>query len=101
VLWSRRKTISEARTPPEEGETMNANFNMTMEQYFKSLVEKAGGEFIGLHDGQVCFRGGPNESTCKLYPFALRSTVDVELAIKSARERKKATMWELDSPIAK
>lgn len=68
---------------------------------FKLMIERGGGTMIGIRDGAILFRGGPDEPVCSLYPFALRSTVDVELAIKSARERKKETMWELDLPTAK
>jgi hypothetical protein len=67
-----------------------------MEKYFQELVEKAGAEFLGLRDGQVCFRAGPDESICKLYPFALRSITDVALALKSSRDRTRQAMWELE-----
>jgi hypothetical protein len=46
----------------------------------------AGGE-PGVENGPILFRGGPDEPVCSLYPFALRSVVDVQLAVKNcARE---------------
>jgi hypothetical protein len=80
---------------------MQQNFSMSMEKYFQELVERAGAEFCGLRNGQVCFRGGPDEPICRLYPFALKSVEDVRLALKSAREKQRAAQWEFDSPAAK
>jgi hypothetical protein len=77
---------------------MNAGENPAWAETFRLMVERGGGNLIGIRDGAILFRGGEDEPVCSLYPFALRSTVDVELAIKSARERKKAAMWELTEP---
>jgi hypothetical protein len=81
---------------------MQQNFgSTTMEQYFADIIKKAGAEFLGLRDGQVSFRADADSPVCRLYPYALRSVVDVELAIKSAKEKKMAAQWEFTSPTSK
>jgi hypothetical protein len=101
--WARkffagRTKISQARASREEGETMTEHTEPTAAwaESFKLMIERGGGTFVGIRAGAILFRGGPDEPICSLYPFALRSTIDVELAIKSARERKKAAQWEFE-----
>jgi hypothetical protein len=63
---------------------------------YKLLVERAGGIFVGVNDGAVLFRASPDSPVCSLYPFALRSVTDVQLALKSVAERKKESQWEFE-----
>jgi hypothetical protein len=72
---------------------------MSVEKSFEKLIEAAGGRFVCIKDGSVIFMPGPgeNEIPISLYPHALRSTADVQLAIKASRERAKSAMWELES----
>jgi hypothetical protein len=80
---------------------MRQNFNSPMEDYFRGIVERAGGQFVGIKDGLVLFTAGPGLEPLSLYPFAVRSEEDIRLALKSVSERKKAAMWELDAPAVK
>lgn len=73
---------------------------MNQEQKLQNIVEEAGAEFVHLKDGVVVFRAGPNEDPISLYPYALRSVVDVQLALKNARERNQAQAWELTPEVA-
>jgi hypothetical protein len=67
---------------------------MTTERSFQKLIAAAGGVYDCVKDGNVIFYASPgeNETPISLYPHALRSTPDVTLAIKAAREHQKAAM---------
>jgi hypothetical protein len=69
----------------------------TWAETFKLIVERAGAEFVGIENGSVLFRANARSRTCKLYPYALKSTEDVLLALKAQRERQKESMWEFES----
>ena len=71
----------------------------TWAETFKLMIQRVGAEFVGIQDGSILFRSGPDEPVCSLYPTAIRSAIDIELAIKSARERKKAAMWEFEASL--
>jgi hypothetical protein len=54
---------------------------------FKKLIEAAGGVYIGTRGNSVLFRDPQSgNQVLSLYCFALRSTKDVALALKAARE---------------
>ena len=67
----------------------------------KLVVERAGAEFVGIENGSVLFRANASSPTCKLYPYALKSTEDVLLALKAQRERQKEAQWEFAEPVTK
>jgi hypothetical protein len=52
----------------------------------QTVVESAGATFVAEREGVVYFRADDG-MTISLYAFALRSIDDVELALKSHRER--------------
>jgi hypothetical protein len=60
---------------------------------FRALIARAGGELIGVGNGSILFRGGPDEEIVSLYPSACTEE-NVRLALKSEREKKKAAQWE-------
>jgi hypothetical protein len=62
---------------------------------FKLMIERAGAELVGVKDGEILFRADADSPVCRLYPFAIRSIVDVQLALKAEREKQKSAMWEL------
>jgi|HubBroStandDraft_6_1064221.scaffolds.fasta_scaffold220178_1 hypothetical protein len=78
---------------------MNEEQTAGWAQNYKLLIEKCGAVFLCIEDGSVLFRAAPNESTCRLYPFACTEK-NIWLAIKSEREKQKASMWELPEPVA-
>ena len=63
---------------------------------FKLVVERAGAEFIGIKAGSVLFRADADSPMCSLYPYAIRGTQDILLALKSVREKQKAGQWEFE-----
>jgi len=60
---------------------------------FRAMIERAGGELIGVRNGSILFRGGSDEEIVSLYPSACTEE-NVRLALKSEREKKKAAQWE-------
>ena len=68
---------------------------------FRLLIQRAGGELVGVRNGEILFRADADSPICSLYPFALRSVVDVQLALKNAREKHRASAWELPQPVNK
>jgi hypothetical protein len=68
---------------------------------FRALVERAGAELVGVKDGEILFRANADSPICKLYPYAIRSVVDIQLALKNAREKQMASAWELTEPAVK
>ena len=52
----------------------------------REVIERAGAVYLGVKDGSVRFRDPETDSVLSLYIFACRTTEDVELALKSARE---------------
>jgi hypothetical protein len=62
---------------------------------FKILVERGGAQFVGVADGCVRFRAAADKPILSLYRFAIRSSQDVELALKAERERQSGEMWNL------
>jgi hypothetical protein len=73
----------------------------TWAQNYKLLVARAGAEFIGVEDGSILFRADAESPVCSLYPYAIRSTQDISLALKSVAEAKKAAQWEFAEPVTK
>jgi hypothetical protein len=63
---------------------------------FKLMIERAGAELVGVRNGEILFRADADSPVCSLYPFAIRSVVDIQLALKSVAETKKAAMWEFE-----
>jgi hypothetical protein len=61
---------------------------------FRLLIERAGGELVGVKNGEILFRADADSPVCSLYPFACTEE-NVRLALKSVAEAKKAAMWEL------
>jgi hypothetical protein len=50
---------------------------------------------------KILFRPDADSPICSLFPFAIRSVVDIQLALKSVREKQKASMWELSETSVK
>jgi hypothetical protein len=63
---------------------------------FRAMIEKCGAEFCGVKDGSVLFRSDSNSPVCALYPCAIRSVLDIQLALKAVREKQKAAQWEFE-----
>jgi hypothetical protein len=54
---------------------------------YRKTVEEAGGRFVGVVGDSVLFTDPVSGRSLSLYIKALRSVADVELALKSAREK--------------
>ncbi len=66
---------------------------MTVEKV-RELVEQAGGIFVGCDRSVVQFKATPDGDVLSLYFHAVRSVVDVRLALKDFHEKQRAAMWE-------
>jgi hypothetical protein len=66
---------------------------------FRALIQRCDAEFLGVKDGSVLFRADSNSPVCALYPCAIRSVLDIQLALKSVREKQKAAMWEFENAV--
>lgn len=66
---------------------------------FKLMIERAGAGLVGVKDGEILFRANAGSPICKLYLYAIRSIVDIQLALKNAREKQQASAWELPEPV--
>lgn len=60
---------------------------MTTTANFEELISQAGARFVGLVGNSVLFIDPVTGESLRLYTWALRSLRDVELALKSAREK--------------
>jgi hypothetical protein len=65
----------------------------------RKLVEDVGAIYVGTAyslDGRrsVRFRAGPDALRISVFASALRSPVDVELALKNFHERQRAEAWQ-------
>jgi len=67
------------------------------EDFFRKLIERAGAKFVGLKSSAVLFRADENSPICSLYSWVLKNVGDVELALKSEREKQRAAQWELSA----
>lgn len=54
--------------------------------FYRGLVERGGARFIGIVGDSVRFADPRDGAVMSLFLFALRSTEDVRLALKSHRE---------------
>jgi|FreactTroBogLake_1042271.scaffolds.fasta_scaffold04799_3 hypothetical protein len=68
------------------------------EQFYRGLVEKGGGIFVGIQSGCdlvggniILFQREPRGNTIAVYARALRNLHDVELALKADREKYAVT----------
>ncbi len=64
------------------------------EQFYRGLVEKGGGIFVGIQSGCdlvggniILFQREPRGNTIAVYARALRNLHDVELALKADQEK--------------
>lgn len=56
------------------------------DQFYRDLIERAGGVYVGIWGGSVRFRAEDKGPLVSLYLTACRSREDVELALKAQRE---------------
>jgi hypothetical protein len=63
------------------------------EAYFRVLVHRAGGLYVGIRHDSVCFRAHAGAPMVSLKPWEIKSPGDVLAALKKAREQ--------NSPVAK
>lgn len=62
---------------------------------YKDIVERAGGIFVGLNDGNVLFRADAQGRVLSLYAFACSTADDVAFALKAEREQvAEINVWE-------
>lgn len=57
------------------------------EANFRELIEQAGAEFVAVRGESVFFLDPVSGKSLSLYTWACRSLADIELALKSAREK--------------
>ena len=54
---------------------------------YAELISQAGGHFVAVRGNSVLFTDRLTGTSVSLYTWACRSLADVELALKSAREK--------------
>jgi hypothetical protein len=62
----------------------------------RQLVELGGGTFLGCDRSVVRFAPAPDSNVVlRLYRNAVRSEIDIALALKDDSEKQRAAMWEV------